>query len=115
MFDEVVTVVDDSIVVARLIILIIIADIELIDFAQVIVSHSGQVHQVATQFTQQDGAVCQRLQLCEDTRDRIDRVLSNIQVLLVSIENIIALLREEILTRSKHGKSHHGCGDAADH
>ena len=107
MCDEIVTVVDNSIIVTGLVILVIIGHIKLGDLVQVLVSNTGQVNQVGTQLTKQDGAVCQSLQLCQDTSHRVDRIHSIVQVLILCIKHVIALLIEKVLARGE------GCGNTA--
>ena len=61
--DEIVTVVDDGIIVAGIIIYIVIAHIEICNLTEILVCHISETDQVSTQLTQKDGAVGQRLQL----------------------------------------------------
>ena len=101
MGNEIVTVVDNGIVVAGNIVLIIITDAEGGQLAQVVASHVGQFDQVATYLTQEDGAVGQGLQFGENTSHRIDGIDGVVQMFLIGIEHIVGLLFEEIIARGE--------------
>ena len=62
MGNEVVTVVDNSIIVAWLVIDVIIADVEVGQLTQVVAGLRGQGNQVATHLTEEDCTVGQILQ-----------------------------------------------------
>ena len=89
MSDEIVTVVDDGIVVAGYVIAIIVLHVKQCHVSQVTVGYASHINQVAAHLTQQDSAVGNHLQFVQDAGDRIDRVGGTVKVLTVSKDDML--------------------------
>ena len=89
MCQEVVTVIDDGIVVAHLVVLIILGEIESRQTLQVGRGGHGGGHQVAACLTEEDGAVGDGLQLVEDANDTVNRVCRIIQFVVLSKDDML--------------------------
>ena len=85
MGNEVVAVVDDSVVITGCIVHVVVTHTEACQFAQVVTGNGGQGHQVAAYLAEEDSTVGHSLQLAENTRHGIDGVYGIVQMLLVGI------------------------------
>ena len=81
--DEEVTVVDDGVVVARLVVTVVITDVEEGHVAQVAVGFVGNVYQIATYLSEKDGTVANGLQFVENADDAVNGVGSIVQIMIV--------------------------------
>ena len=80
MGNEVVTVVDDGIIVGGVVITVVITHVEVGHVAQVAVGIIGNLDQIATHLSEKDGAVADGLQLVENANDTVDGVRGTVQV-----------------------------------
>jgi hypothetical protein len=99
MFYEIVAVVYYGIVVARYIVLVVIANLEQSYIAQVARGHAGDAGKIASYLSEQNSTIGQGLKLIQDASDRVDGIGSTVQVVLVGIDNLVRLLLKEIRTR----------------
>ena len=96
MSNEVVTVVDDSVVITRLVVTVVVTDVEERYITQITICHVSHVNQVTADFAEQDSTVGNRLQLVEDTSDTIHRVGRLIQMFLFGEDDLFRALIEEV-------------------
>ena len=96
MCNEVIAIVDDGVVVAGVIVLVVVTNLEQGDIAQIARSHIGYTGQIAAHLTKQYGAVGYFLELLQDASDGIDGVGGAVQMVCTSIDNLIGFLFEEV-------------------
>ena len=98
MFYEIVAVVYYGIVVARYVVLVVIANLEQSYIAQIARGHAGDAGKIASYLSEQNSTIGQGLKLIQDASDRVDGIGSTVQVVLVGIDNLVRLLLKEIRT-----------------
>ena len=101
MCNEVIAIVDDGVVVAGVIVLVVVTNLEQGDIAQIARSHTGYTGQIAAHLTKQYGAVGYFLELLQNASDGIDGVGGAVQMVCASIDNLIGFLFEEVGTGDK--------------
>ena len=94
--NKVVTVVDDGIIIGRIVVTVVITYVKEKHVTQVTIGIRREVDQITANFSKEDGAIANGLQLVENADDTIDRVGGIIQVVLVCEDNVLRLLIEEI-------------------
>jgi hypothetical protein len=97
--DDVVAIVDQAIIDGQVVgIRIVSTDVQLIDFIQIGVSEFRNVHQVGSEFTQQDVTVGQFLQGGKESEHRVEAVIGCTHIVLVFKDHPVRIHVEQGVT-----------------
>ena len=103
----IVAIIDDGIVITRIIIGVVIANLEIGNGLEIVISSLINSREVTAELAKEIGADGNLLQLIENTHIGVNGVVCRIERILIGIEDIVVAHVQHVITRSQQDTASH--------